>query len=80
MEKELAEMLAGVIERNTNAMKKAAEASEKMSIEVRGLRRIIAGAQQKIGGEVGAVIERSKATQEKIGAELRAIREAGKNG
>ncbi len=67
MEKELMEMLAGVIERNTSAMEKmskvtdeAAAASSRMASEVSGLRRIIAGAQQKIGEELGSVIDRQK--------------------
>jgi hypothetical protein len=87
MEKEIAEMLAGVIERNTSAMEKmakvtdeAGKASSRMASEVSGLRRIIAGAQQKIGGEIGAVIDRSKVTHEKMEAELRAIRESRKHG
>jgi hypothetical protein len=87
MDKELMEMLAGVIERNTSAMGKmakvtdeAAKASAEMAREVKGLRRIIAGAQQKIGGELGAVINRSKVTHDKMEAELRAIRESRKDG
>jgi hypothetical protein len=80
MEKEIAEMLAGVIERNTTAMEKAADASEKMSIEVRGLRRIIAGAQEKIGGELGAVIKRSKESARILHEEATAAVKARRTG
>ena len=80
MEKELAEMLAGVIERNTSAMEHSAKASEKMAEEVLHLRATIQGAQQKIGGELGAVIDRSKVTHQKMEAELELVRESRKNG
>ena len=62
MEKELMEMLAGVIERNTSAMEKMAKVTEeagkssaRMATEVCGLRRIIAGAQEKIGEETTVI-------------------------
>lgn len=57
---ELIEMLKGVIEANTEAMKESATASNKMANEVTGLRRTIQAAQQKIGGELGPVVERQK--------------------
>ena len=72
---ELIEMLKGVIESNTKAMEKSAEASEKMSAEVRGLRATIQGAQRKIGGELGPVIERGKKAAADMEAETRKIRD-----
>lgn len=87
MDKELLEMLTGVIDRNTTAMEKiakvtdeAAKASGKMAREVEGLRRIIAGAQQKIGVELGAVIDRSKAARKTRDAELQKIRDSRSHG
>ena len=77
-EKELLAMLVVVIESNTKAMEKAAEASEKMSTEVRGLRRIIAGAQEKIGGEIGARIDQMKETQRLLNEEREAARVAAR--
>ena len=83
MDKEVMEMLAGVIERNTSSMEKmakvtdeAAKASAEMAREVKGLRRIIAGAQQQIGGEIGTMIDRQKANAAAVAAEDRAVREA----
>ena len=87
MEKELMEMLAGVIERNTSAMEKiakvtdeAGKSSARMASEVAGLRRIIAGAQQKIGEELGTVIDRQKANAAARADEARAEREAERIG
>ncbi len=75
-ERELLAMLVMVVESNTKAMEKAAEASEKMSSEVRALRRIIAGAQEKIGGEIGPQIDRMKETQRLLNEEREAVRVA----
>lgn len=75
-ERELLTMLVGVVESNTKAMTKAADASEKMSTEVRALRRIIAGAQEKIGGEIGPQIDRMKETQRLLNEEREAVRKA----
>jgi hypothetical protein len=63
-----------VIEKNTAAMEKSAEASEKMASEVRGLRATIQGAQRKIAGELGPVIERGKKAVDDLDAEVRKIR------
>ena len=75
-DRELLTMLVGVVESNTKAMEKAAEASGKMSAEVRALRRIIAGAQEKIGGEIGARIDQMKETQRLLNEEREAARVA----
>ena len=87
MEKELMEMLAGVIERNTSAMEKMSKATEeagkasgRMATEVCGLRRIIAGAQQKIGTELGTVIDRQKANAATLADEAMAERESRRSG
>ena len=71
---ELIEMLKGVIESNTKAMEKSAAASDKMADQVKGLRATIQGAQQKIGGEIGSVIERGKKNADALDAEVRKIR------
>ena len=76
-EKELLELLIAVVQSNTEAMNQSAAASEKMSIEVRGLRRIIGGAQEKIGGEIGPIIDRMKETQQKLSHEREEVRRAG---
>jgi hypothetical protein len=76
-EEMLVRMLAGVIESNTKAMEKNAEASEKMATEVRGLRRIIAGAQEKIGREVGPIIDRQKKAMKDLEEEVVQARESG---
>ncbi len=68
-ERELLAMLVMVVESNTKA-------SEKMSGEVRALRRIIAGAQEKIGGEIGPAIDRMKKTQRLLNEEREAVRVA----
>jgi hypothetical protein len=78
-ERELLTMLIGVVESNTKAMEKNAGASEKMATEVRGLRRIIAGAQEKIGGEIGARIDHMKETQRLLNLERDAARDAAIN-
>ncbi len=75
-ERELLAMLVMVVESNTKAMEKTAEASAKMSAEVRALRRIIAGAQEKIGGEMGKRIDRMKETQRLLNEEREAVRKA----
>lgn len=79
----LFEIVTKTLERNTEAMEKVAvavqadaTASDKMSIEVKGLRKIIAGAQQKIGGELGSVIEKSKRTLGKLEDERREVADA----
>ena len=79
----LFEIVTGALERNTTTMEKVAEAvqadadaSNKMAIEVKGLRKIIGGAQQKIGGEMGAVIDKSKETLAKLHAEREEVRNA----
>lgn len=73
----LFEIVTGALERNTSALEKIesvigkdAEATEKMSTEVRGLRRIIGGAQNKIGGEIGKVIDDQKERSRKILEEI----------
>ena len=75
-ERELLTMLVGVVESNTKAMEKASKASEKMSTEVRALRRIIAGAQEKIGGEIAPAIDRLKRTQSALNEERETVRVA----
>lgn len=69
-ERKLLAMLVMVVESNTKA-------SEKMSSEVRALRRIIAGAQEKIGGEMGRAIDRLKRTQRALDEEREEVRRAG---
>jgi hypothetical protein len=76
-DKELLEMLVGVIESNTRAMEKSAEASEKMATEVRGLRGVITGAQRRIGGELGPIIDRQKKAAEALEEEVARVREFG---
>ena len=67
-ETSLVAQLMGVLERNTEAITRMAEASERaadannsMSTEVRYLRGIISGAQKMVGGEIGETIKNSKA-------------------
>lgn len=71
---ELIGMLKDVIESNTKAMEKSAEASEKMAEQVKSLRATIQGAQRKIGGELGPVIDRGKKAADELDAEVRKIR------
>ena len=65
--------LTGVIERNTEAMQKNAEANHKMAEEVRHLRATIQGAQRKIGGELGPVIDQSKEAHAALAREAAAV-------
>jgi hypothetical protein len=53
-----------------------AAATEKMSIEVKGMRKTIALAQQRVGGELGAVIEKSKETLVELNLEREEVRRA----
>lgn len=80
MDKELLELLTGVIERNTEAMKASAEASTTMATEVTGLRRTIQAAQHKIGGELGPMIERQKKAEKELGERLAEARKLGGRG
>lgn len=82
-ETDLIQVLIGVVEANTKAMDKVAvavqadaDASNKMAEQVKGLRGVITGAQRKIGGEMGAVIEKSKQTLAKLEAEREEVRDA----
>lgn len=74
MDHELLDMLKGVIERNTEALNKSAEASTKMATEVTGLRRTIQAAQHKIGGELGPMIDRQKENEKKLKEEIDRVR------
>jgi hypothetical protein len=67
---ELIEMLKGVIESNTEAMKESAAASKSMAAEVTGLRRTIQAAQHKIGGELGPIMDRQKDALKKLNDEV----------
>jgi len=71
---ELIDMLKGVIETNTAAMKQNAEASAELAVQVKGLRATIQGAQRKIGGELGPVIARGKKAADDLDAEVRKLR------
>lgn len=89
-DKELIEMLAGVIERNTGAMERVCSAVDKnaemiaenatKNIELaKGMNKMVAvitGAQRKIGGELGPLIEKSKETLGKLNSEREEIRNA----
>lgn len=82
-ETKLIEMLAGVIQANTAAMEKVAvavqadaDASFKMAVEVKGLRKTVGLAQQKVGVEMGAVIEKQKLTLGKLQAEREEVADA----
>ncbi len=75
-ERELLAALVSVVEANTTAMTKAAEASQKMASEVRQLRGVITATQRKIGGEIGPAIDRMKETQRALNEEREAAREA----
>lgn len=76
-DRDLITMLIQVVEANTKAMEKAAEASEKMATEVRGLRATIQGAQRKIGEQIGPALDGVKATQKSLNEELGRVRRAG---
>ncbi len=76
-EKELLAMLVTVVEANTEAMKESAKASDNMAEQVRGLRTVITGAQRKIGGEIGTMIDRQKESLKKLDEEVAAARESG---
>lgn len=75
-DRDLIKMLVVVIESNTKAMEKAAEASGKMSTEVRGLRATIQGAQKKIGQQIGPALDGVKLTQKILNEEVEAVRRA----
>jgi hypothetical protein len=77
MEKELIEMLAGVLERNTSALENVAKAiagneakNERLADGMHKMVATIAGAQRKVGGELGAVIERGKKLEKDLKAEV----------
>lgn len=74
---ELFRIVTEAVDRNTVAMDKVAVASDAMATQVKGLRATIQGAQRKIGGEMGAVIEKSKETLGKLEAEREEVRRAG---
>ena len=76
-EETILELLVKVIESNTTAMEKSAEASEKMSKEVKGLRVVITGAQRKIGGELGPIIARQKIAEKELADEVARVRKIG---
>lgn len=76
-EKSLIDLLVTVIESNTKAMEKSAEAAGQMASEVRGLRGVITGAQRKIGGELGPALDRVKELQQKLHMEREEVRRAG---
>jgi DNA-binding XRE family transcriptional regulator len=78
---DLTAILVRVIEANTEAMRQVAiavqndaDASFKMAIEVKGLRKTVGLAQQLVGGKMGKVIDDSKATLAKLEQERREIR------
>ena len=77
----LFEIVTKALERNTEVMDKVAtavqndaDASFKMAVEVKGLRKTVSLAQQKVGGELGAVIDESKRTIGKLNAEREEVR------
>ena len=76
-EQKVIDALKGVIEANTAAMKDNARASEKMAEQVKGLQATIQGAQRKIGGELGTVIERQKKAAKDLEDEVAKVRESG---
>ena len=83
-DRELIEMLAAVIERNTGAMERVtsavennakmiaenAEKNRELAANMRHLTGTIRGAQEKIGGEIGSVIEKQKATSKALVEEI----------
>ncbi len=80
---ELFRIVTQAMERNTKAMEAVAvavqndaDATFKMSIEVKGMRKTIALAQQRVGVELGGVIEKSKQTLGKLEAERREVADA----
>jgi len=83
-DRDLITILIGVVEANTKAMNRVAEAvladantSEHLAQRMDKLTTVITGAQRKIGGEIGAVIEKSKETLVKLEAEREEVRRAG---
>ncbi len=81
---ELFRIVTQALERNTEALGKIetviaadADATLKMSIEVKGMRKTIALAQQRVGVELGSVIEKSKETLGKLEAERTEVAHAG---
>jgi hypothetical protein len=81
---ELFRIVTQALERNTEALgkieaviKEDADATHKMSVEVKGMRKTIALAQQKVGVELGGVINESKRTLGKLNAEREEVRDAG---
>lgn len=80
---ELFRIVTQAIERNSVALEQIgtviasdADATLKMSIEVKGMRKTIALAQQRVGIEAGRVIEQSKVTLGKLEAERREVADA----
>jgi hypothetical protein len=73
---ELIAMLAGIIEANTEAMKSVKTSNDSLAESVAGLRRTIQGAQTKIGGELGAVIDKGKNAAAALAREVDAVRES----
>lgn len=83
---ELFRIVTQAVERNTEALGKIeaviatdADATHKMSVEVKGMRKTIALAQQRVGVEMGAVIEKSKKTLGELDAERKEILDAAAN-
>jgi len=81
---ELFRIVTQALERNTEALGKIeaviaedADATRKMSVEVKGMRKTIALAQQRVGVELGGVIEKSKRTLGKLEDERREVANAG---
>lgn len=79
-DQELIEMLAGVIQANTEAMKSVKEAmdsaktsNDNLAESVAGLRRTIQGAQKKINSELQPAIDRSKAAADTLAREAGAV-------
>ena len=83
-DRELMEMLIGTIERNTSALegvktaiKSNEEKNNRLADGMDQMASVITGAQRKIGGEIGPIIDRMQDTQQKLEEERRALIDAG---
>jgi len=85
---ELLTVLIGLVRSNTEAIanvavavEKSVETNHRLGTEMVALRSIIAGAQKKIGGEIGPMVDKMKQTHAAMEAErgeLRNAKAAGK--
>lgn len=81
--KQVLEMLAGVVDRNTTALKRVADAidanaekNEQLSGGMRKMVAVITGAQRQVGSQLGPVIDRGKKAAAEMAAEAEKMRKA----